>query len=136
MAKTISGKAGKVQTGATPVDVADVASWSITISYEIGTFASSSTSKHKDRVVGVGDSTGTIKVWQQDDVAPGLTVGAEVAVVFDLDGTNANKYTGSIVIESFDGYDVDMDTGGAVSANYKWGQAGKLTAAGIVPALT
>lgn len=136
MAKTISGKAGKVQTGATPADVADVASWSITIGYEIGTYASSSTAKHKGRVVGVGDSSGTIKIWQQDDGAPGLTVGAEVAVVFDVDGTSTNKYTGSIVIESFDGYDVDLDTGGMVSANYKWGQDGKLTAAGNVPPLT
>lgn len=132
----VSGKAGKVQTGATPADVADVMGWTIAFSYEQTAFASSSTAKHKKRVIGVGDSTGTIKIAQQDDGAPGLTVGADVAVVLDIDGTDANKYTGTISLTAFDGYDVDLDTGALITANFTWGQNGKLTPAGNVPAIT
>ena len=133
---TVSGKSGKVQTGATPADVDDVAHWTLAISYEITAHGSTETAGHKHRCVGSGDTTGTIKVWQQSDAAPGLTVGASVPVVLDLDGTDTNKYTGDIVIESFDGYEVNMDGGPAVFANYTWGADGKLTAAGNVPPLT
>lgn len=136
MAKTLSGKNGKVQTGATPADVDDIAHWTIEIGYEITAYGSSETAGHKKRTVGTGDTTGEIKIWQQDDVAIGLTVGAEVAVVLDLDGGDVNKYTGSVVVESFSGFQVNMDGGEGVFATYTWGADGKLTAAGTAPPLT
>ena len=42
MAKTLSGKNGKVQTGATPADVDDIAHWTIEIGYEITAYGSRS----------------------------------------------------------------------------------------------
>lgn len=130
----ISGKSGHVTI--TAVEAPDMTKWSIGQSVNIKAQATNSTAGWKERIAGVADASGSMSIVQASAAASPLTPGSTFAAVFDIDGTAANTYTGTIMIESFDGYEVNMDDGGEVIATYKWGAHGALVAAGNVPPLT
>lgn len=135
MANIISGKSGTVKVGATPTALVDIAMWSMECKVVESAHASNSTSGWKTRCAGVKDATGKLKAWQNDGAAVALVVGNTYAAQFHIDGSGANYYSGSILITGFDGYEVDMNDGKEVAANYSWGANGALTANGTVPAL-
>jgi hypothetical protein len=109
--------------------------WNISPKVTSNANASSSTSGWKTRSAGVKDATGKIRIYQTDSGAPQLVIGTAYDVELHIDASGSNYYSGSILVESFDGYEVDLNEGKEVYADYTWGANGAITATGDVPAL-
>lgn len=137
MSNIISGKLGTVFIGASPVELPNVASWSLEPKVATNSHASNSTAGWKTRSAGVKDHTGKIKVYQTDSATPpALVIGTVYTVRLEIDASGSNYYGGSIMIESFGGMTVDMHDGKEITYEYSFGSNGTLTAIGNVPALT
>lgn len=102
----ISGKNGTVNAGGA---ISDATSWSLSMTSNNPSWASSNTSGYKKRVAGIMDTSGSYSAkWSASIPVAGSLVSS---AAFTIDGTNT--WTLDIIIDSVN-LEVDMDDGDVV----------------------
>ena len=114
----ISGKDGTVSVGGS---VGDATSWSISLTSNNPSWASSTTSGYKSRVAGIKDTTGSYSAKFSAAIP---SPGDEAAATFSLSGSGG--YTLDIIIDAVN-VEVDMDDGDIVGYSVDWSGRGPVT---------
>ncbi|MHB1033232.1 MAG: hypothetical protein ACYC35_23905 [Pirellulales bacterium] len=119
---TISGKDGKVTSGAS--DVADITRWTFTKKSNNPAYASSSTAGFKKRLGGIREGSGSIEGKFQNNAAPALAEGDAVTLKLYLDATHF--YTVPAVIDAVS-VEVDINAGQIVGWSAEFSTNGAWT---------
>jgi len=133
MADHLSGTNGTAKKGATAV--AELMMWSMEVEVPINSLGTNSSAGWKKASTGVKRAKGKLKfavvAGAQEEIVPGETYTME----FHVDATGSNYYSGSVVIGTMGGLEVDMDEGKDISTEFTWESNGAITANGNVPPL-
>lgn len=128
----ISGKDGTIKTGATPAEIYQVGNWKITTAANVSKFATNSSGGWKRAVAGAKEWSGS---WDQkidDGNAMPVKEGDSVDVQLHIDGSDGQYYSGTAVVESIDGPEVDINDGAEIGYTVNFQGDGTLTRTGAM----
>ena len=115
----VSGSGGSVGS------YSEVTGWSLNITTNNPSYASSDTSGWKKRVTGTSDVTGTVE-FKWSGSAP-VQAGASIAgLVLNIDGSDS--YTLDAVVDTLN-VEADLDDGDVISGSFDFSVAGTTTSA-------
>jgi len=113
-----SGKDMTFKSGATPTVEPHTGKWEITITGNVGKFASNSTGGWRKSVKGPKEWSGTVTVMLHDGEAMPFVVDDEIACQFHVDATN--YISGTILVTEVGAITVDADSGDPIAIDYKF----------------
>jgi predicted secreted protein len=123
-----SGKDMSFKTGSTPAVEVHTGKWELTITGNVGKYASNSTGGWRKSVKGVKEWSGTVTVMLHDGEAMPFVVDDEVAAQFLVDASN--YISGTVLITEVGSITVDADSGDPIAIDYKFDGQGAPASSG------
>lgn len=115
-----SGKDGTIKLSAVagvPAAIINIKNWKITRAATVTKQGTNSSGGFKTAVAGVKDWSLTFDQYLDDTVALSVVEGESYDVELHIDGTDSNYISGTIVAETVDGPETDMDEGVTMMAS-------------------
>ena len=126
----ISGKAGTIKVGDTPADIHQIKNWKINTKAGVSKFATNSSGGWKRSIAGSKEWTMTWDAAVDDSNAIPVKEGDSIVIQGHIDGSSGQYYSGTVVIASIDGPDVDINDGKEVGYSVTAEGDGLLTRTG------